>query len=169
MPATNIKAPGPVQQGDQVAEAWLRALQLSQVAFDRWGRVTVSGLWDLAPLVGGSRCDGAAVLAHTAMPAQQWRVSNRNHPPTDCAALPACRLLDDLSQVQRNLRFWRARLRAGAHGAFMLLSRGPSAFVVDLLAAIRAGAPHAAASDKIEERVSGRLWASGVLRCGLGD
>jgi hypothetical protein len=84
-------------QGEAVAESWLRALQLAQIAFDR--------------------------------------------------------LLFDLAQAQRNLSFWRGRLRAGSHGAFMMLARGPSAFVNDALAALGLRAAGAAAGDQIEQRV----------------
>jgi hypothetical protein len=77
----------------------------------------------------------------------------------------------DMTLAQRSLRFWRARMRAGSHGAFWLLSRGPSAFLHDALAAAGWRKPSAAASDQIEQRVSplgaghlvvvpGTLWRS---------
>jgi hypothetical protein len=74
--------------------------------------------------------------------------------PSTCPA-PRQRLLFDLALAQRSLRFWHARMRAGGHGAFWLLSRGPGAFVNDALAAAGWRAAGPGASDQIERRVSG--------------
>ncbi|KAJ9523957.1 hypothetical protein QJQ45_022396, partial [Haematococcus lacustris] len=43
------------------------------------------------------------------------------------------RLLHDLDLVDRDLGFWTRQLAAGRHGLFMLLGRGPQAFLRDLL------------------------------------
>jgi hypothetical protein len=61
-----------------------------------------------------------------------------------------------MSETQRSLKFWQARLAAGSHSSFMLLSRGPQGFVTDVLSAL--GLRHSSESnitaiDRIEERV----------------
>lgn len=70
------------------------------------------------------------------------------------------RLLSDLSSALRALGFWRARLRAGSHRSYMLLSRGPALFLADVLAAAGVGEPSAAAADQIQQRV--RFFGGGT-------
>lgn len=66
---------------------------------------------------------------------QQQSVAMQDSPQTlhvHCCIAPytlSCRLLAALWAAQRNLKFWRSRLRAGSHGSFMLLERGPVGFV----------------------------------------
>lgn len=52
------------------------------------------------------------------------------HPPS-MPSMP-CRLLGDLATVDHHLTFWQAQLAAPGHASFMLLGRGPAAFVADL-------------------------------------
>ena len=40
--------------------------------------------------------------------------------------VPPCRLLHDISKVDRALGFWAARLKAGQHRSFLLLGQGPT-------------------------------------------
>jgi len=67
-----------------------------------------------------------------------------------------CRLLHDISNVDKALGFWAARLKAGQHRSFLLLGQGPTSFVLDILAVITRKAErksHLSATDQIERRV----------------
>lgn len=67
------------------------------------------------------------------------------------------RLLHDISNVDRALSFWAARLKAGQHRSFLLLGQGPTSFVLDILAVITRKPErksHLSATDQIERRVS---------------
>ena len=67
-----------------------------------------------------------------------------------------CRLLHDISKVDRTLGFWAARLKAGQHRSFLLLGQGPTSFLLDILAVVTRKADrrnHLSATDQIERRV----------------
>jgi hypothetical protein len=67
------------------------------------------------------------------------------------------RLLHAISITQRHLRFWQARLKAGSHGSFLLLGRGPGGFAADVLERLGVRQQQQtgiSASDRIQERVS---------------
>jgi len=74
-----------------------------------------------------------------------------------CAVVSVCgRVLHALSITQRHLRFWQARLKAGSHSTFLLLSRGPGGFAADVLERLGVREQQQSgisASDRIEERV----------------
>jgi hypothetical protein len=85
------------------------------------------------------------------------------HAVLHCAVLHCVaphRLLHSLTIMQRHLRFWQARLKAGSHTSFLLLGTGPSSFAADVLERLgvrqRQQSSGMLASDRIEERVSGR-------------
>jgi hypothetical protein len=67
-------------------------------------------------------------------------------------------LLHSISIVQKHLRFWQARLKAGSHTSFLLLGTGPVSFAADVLEHFglrqRQQSSGMSASDRIEERVS---------------
>ncbi len=70
--------------------------------------------------------------------------------------VPPCRLLHDISKVDRALGFWAARLKAGQHRSFLLLGQGPTSFLLDILAVVTRKADrrnHLSATDQIERRV----------------
>jgi nuclear-control-of-ATPase protein 2 len=50
-----------------------------------------------------------------------------------CAQEASDRLLADLDDARRSAAFWRVRMRAGGHGAFMLLGRGPVEFAAGVM------------------------------------
>jgi hypothetical protein len=50
-----------------------------------------------------------------------------------CAQEASDRLLRDLDSAHASAAFWRARMRAGGHGRFMLLGRGPAQFASGLM------------------------------------
>lgn len=84
---------------------------------------------------------------------------------TWCAGRAARRLLHAISITQRHLRFWQARLRAGSHGSFLLLGRGPAGFASDVLERLGVAQQQRggiSASDRIQERV-GVVEAPGPL------
>jgi hypothetical protein len=58
-----------------------------------------------------------------------------------------------MQATQRNLAFWRMRMRTGGNHLFMLLSQGPIAFARDALSLVRLAPPKGSASDRIEEKV----------------
>ncbi len=67
-----------------------------------------------------------------------------------------CRLLHDISKVDRALGFWAARLKAGQHRSFLLLGQGPTSFLLDILAVVTRKTDrrnHLSATDQIERRV----------------
>lgn len=53
-----------------------------------------------------------------------------------CAQEASDRLLADLDDARRSAAFWRARMRAGGHGAFMLLGRGPAEFAAGVVGSL---------------------------------
>lgn len=84
---------------------------------------------------------------------------HRHRHPKPPSPKPHCttrRLLHDLDYVERNLAFWEARLAAGSHNAFMLLSRGPISFLRDVAGALhvlrlgRGGHAGAAAEEALD-------------------
>lgn len=69
------------------------------------------------------------------------------------------RILHSLREVNRHLAFWEGQLQGGAHGTFMLLGRGPSAFLRVasehlLLRSASPTKPGLSATDKMQRRVS---------------
>lgn len=67
-----------------------------------------------------------------------------------------CRLLHDITKVDRALGFWAARLKAGQHRSFLLLGQGPTSFLLDILAVVTRKPDrrtHLSATDQIERRV----------------
>ncbi|KAK9841994.1 hypothetical protein WJX81_003113 [Elliptochloris bilobata] len=96
------------------------------------------------------------------------------------AQVTSDRLMHDLNKLEASRRFWAERLAAGQHRAFLLLARGPTSFVREILALLR-GPRHArdrrirqqhaddedalTASDQIERRV----FVLGMLRERLGE
>ncbi|KAK9901282.1 hypothetical protein WJX75_004086 [Coccomyxa subellipsoidea] len=86
--------------------------------------------------------------------AVQWLTS------LQLAQIASDRLLHDVDAADGSLRFWSARLKSGAHRSFLLLSQGPTSFVLDCVDLLRGrrrhrlGAlKHPNATDQIERRV----------------
>lgn len=85
------------------------------------------------------------------------------------------RLLHDVDAADNSLRFWSARLKSGAHRSFLLLSQGPTSFVLDCVDLLRGrrrhrlGAlKHPNATDQIERRVRAFPYTAAVeWRCPL--
>jgi hypothetical protein len=65
-----------------------------------------------------------------------------------------CRLVSELSLVEKNLDFWVERLRQGKHLRTMLFGQGPVSFAKDLKQIIRKQERRDTASERIERRVS---------------
>jgi nuclear-control-of-ATPase protein 2 len=80
-----------------------------------------------------------------------------------CAQEASDRLLRDLDAASASAAFWRARMRAGGHGAFMLLGRGPAQFASGVLLGLGRGAK--GRSDRQQQealRIGGGARGGGV-------
>eukprot|EP00775_Hariotina_reticulata_P003230 gene3230-3507_t len=115
--------------------------------------------WDLEVAVGWFRLQRLGSMWEYSQGEVQELLSRegwREQLPDDLRELMEKRLLLALATTQRSLKFWQARLVAGSHSSFMLLSRGPSGFITDVLSVLglrQFPESNIAASDRIEERV----------------
>jgi nuclear-control-of-ATPase protein 2 len=114
-------------------------------------------LWRLTPLAAAAAaplpvaaidCAAAAGTLHALRRALSRRPQGAATTTTTSATTAACdlwlsalcraqeasdRLLADLDGARRSAAFWRGRMRAGGHGAFMLLGRGPTEFAAGVV------------------------------------
>ena len=167
------------EQDAEVANLWLLALEMTQIASNRCSlclfmplarrpspllyNVTVALDSDFTFSVRG--VGGASgrriLLVHVVTHAEGAMIGLRGPQPPNPDLGPSHRLVSELSLVERNLDYWLERLRQGKHLRTMLFGQGPVSFAKDVrnLLPIHKSERRDTASERIERRVSVALDA----------